>query len=99
MIYKFASERQFLKDSKKLRKSGQKNLYDKFKFVFSLILKQDLKTQKLLVKQYKDHPLEGKWKGYRELHVKDDFLVVYKVDHIKKCIFFVRADTHANIFD
>lgn len=99
MTYKFFAEKQFLKDSKKLKNNGQKKLYDKFKSVVALILTQDLKTQKLLVEKYKDHVLEGEWNGYRELHVKDDFLIVYKVDHTKRCIFFVRAGTHSNIFD
>ena len=28
--------------------------------------------------QYKNHPLKGKWKGYNELHVRDDLLLIYK---------------------
>jgi YafQ family addiction module toxin component len=32
----------------------------------------------------KDHPLKGKWKGYRECHLAPDVLLIYKQegDHI-----------------
>jgi mRNA interferase YafQ len=28
--------------------------------------------------QYKDHPLQGKWKGYRDLHVAPDWILIYQ---------------------
>lgn len=28
--------------------------------------------------QYRNHPLNGEWKGYNELHVRDDLLLIYK---------------------
>lgn len=29
-------------------------------------------------KQYRNHPLNGEWKGYNELHVRDDLLLIYR---------------------
>lgn len=28
---------------------------------------------------YRDHPLSGKWKGYRECHIEPDWLLVYRI--------------------
>ena len=27
-----------------------------------------------------DHPLKGNWKGYRECHIQNDLLLIYKLD-------------------
>lgn len=33
-----------------------------------------------LDEKYKDHQLKGKWKDYRECHIKPDLLLVYKIN-------------------
>lgn len=33
-----------------------------------------------LGEKYKDHQLKGKWKDYRECHIKPDLLLVYKIN-------------------
>lgn len=33
-----------------------------------------------LPEKYHDHPLSGKWKGYRECHIRPDWLLIYKAD-------------------
>ena len=30
--------------------------------------------------QYKDHPLTGDWKHFRDCHIEPDWVLVYKVD-------------------
>lgn len=45
---------------------------------------------------YKDHPLKGKWKPKRELHIEPDWLLVYELSD-KEC-FFARTGTHADLF-
>ena len=35
-----------------------------------------LLQQTSLEPQYRDHPLKGKWRGYRGLHVADDWVTV-----------------------
>ncbi|MCX5513362.1 type II toxin-antitoxin system mRNA interferase toxin, RelE/StbE family [Kaistia algarum] len=44
-----------------------------------------------------DHPLQG----HRECHVGGDFLLTYRFDYRTKpgVIVFVRAGTHADLFD
>ena len=30
--------------------------------------------------KYKDHPLKGKWNGFRDLHIEPDWVLVYYVE-------------------
>lgn len=30
--------------------------------------------------RYKDHALSGNWKGYRDLHIEPDWLLLYKLE-------------------
>ncbi len=49
----------------------------------------------------RDHPLKGKWSGYRACHVGGDFLLIYRVedsDGPAGTIYFTRAGTHAELF-
>ncbi|MBY0574995.1 MAG: type II toxin-antitoxin system YafQ family toxin [Gallionellaceae bacterium] len=45
---------------------------------------------------YKDHPLKGNWKHYRDLHIEPDWLLIYKTDDAN--VWLVRTGTHADIF-
>ena len=47
--------------------------------------------------ELKDHELKGDWKGYRELHVGGDFLLIYRVE--EKTIYFTRIGIHADLFE
>lgn len=51
---------------------------------------------KQLDKKFRDHPLVGQWKGYRELHLKPDWLLIYKVtdDELR----LARLGSHAELF-
>ena len=49
-----------------------------------------------LDKRLKDHALSGNWKGYRELHIKPDLLIVYKAT--EKELRLARLNSHSNIF-
>lgn len=46
--------------------------------------------------KYRDHPLIGVYNGYRECHIENDWLLIYKItDDI---IIFERTGTHADLF-
>ena len=51
--------------------------------------------------EWLDHPLGGEWKGHRECHIGGDFLLTYILDGGGKhgLIVFVRAGTHADLFE
>lgn len=57
-----------------------------------------LRQGKLLAPKYKDHALSGNYKGFRECHIKPDWLLVYAID--KDVLVLVLSDTgtHADIF-
>ena len=50
-----------------------------------------------LDRKQKDHPLKGEWVGYRECHLADDWLLVYRIRGDN--IFFARTGTHTDLFE
>jgi mRNA interferase YafQ len=67
----------------------------KLKDVIQLLL--DKKTN-ILQTQYKDHLLKGQWQGYRELHIENDWLLIYKIDSDNLILTLVRTGSHDNLF-
>lgn len=67
----------------------------KLKDVIQLIL--DRKVN-ILQTQYKDHFLRGQWQGYRELHIENDWLLIYKIDNDNLILTLVRTGSHDNLF-
>ena len=49
-----------------------------------------------LSKKFCDHPLKGEWRGYRELHLKTNWLLIYKVT--KNELRLARLGSHAQLF-
>lgn len=45
---------------------------------------------------YKDHPLKGNWKHYRDLHIEPDWLLIYRTDDTN--VWLARTGTHADLF-
>ena len=85
----------FLKDWENLAKSGKHDL-NVLKEVMLLLIANDAP----LSAEWKDHKLKGKYKNFRECHVKGDLLLVYKIyeNSHNDLIMFSRAGTHAEIF-
>ena len=57
-----------------------------------------LRQGKTLSLQYKDHALSGKFKGFRECHIKPDWLLVYAIDNDILVLVLSDTGTHADIF-
>ncbi len=56
-----------------------------------------LATDQPLAAKYRDHELNGDWKGYRECHVKPDLLLIYrKVDD--DMLRLARIGSHSALF-
>ncbi|CAM3738789.1 type II toxin-antitoxin system YafQ family toxin [Polaromonas hydrogenivorans] len=51
--------------------------------------------------EWRDHSLGGDWACHRECHIGGDFLLAYKLDESARhaLIVFVRAGTHADLFE
>jgi mRNA interferase YafQ len=50
-----------------------------------------------LPERYMDHPLKGNWKGYRDVHIEPDWLLLYRVAADE--LHLVRTGSHADLFD
>jgi mRNA interferase YafQ len=44
----------------------------------------------------RDHPLKGEWKGWRDLHIEPDWLLIYKADATS--VRLERTGTHSDLF-
>jgi len=45
---------------------------------------------------YGDHPLKGDWKGYRDLHLEPDWLLIYRI--VGDELPLTRTRSHADLF-
>lgn len=45
-----------------------------------------------------DHPLSGKWKGYRECHIEPNWLLVYRIHDDILVLALMSTGTHSDIF-
>ena len=91
MKYKLVYTKKFEKDIKSLKKQD-KDLTELFD-VIDVIAKGET-----LDKKYKDHKLVGNFNDYRECHIENDFLLVYKIEKDKLILILYRAGTHSEIF-
>ncbi|EGO9937606.1 TPA: type II toxin-antitoxin system YafQ family toxin [Enterococcus faecium] len=82
----------FKRDYKRMMKKH----YDETEFrkVINLLVKQE---QEVLRTKYKDYALQGNWKGFRELHIQSDWLLIYKIDGKKLILTLVRTGSHNKI--
>lgn len=46
--------------------------------------------------RYKDHPLGGEWKHYRDCHIEPDWLLIYKIEGDD--LYLVRTASHSDLF-
>lgn len=58
-----------------------------------------LANEKILPEQYKDHSLNGNYKGYRECHIAPDWLLVYKIENDILTLTLANTGTHSDLFN
>jgi mRNA interferase YafQ len=80
----------FKRDVRRAQKRGKD--MDKLKAALSLLIEQAP-----LPANYNDHPLRGDWRGFRDLHIEPDWLLLYRVDGDE--LQLARTGTHADLFD
>lgn len=81
---------QFRRDVKRAERRG-KDL-GKLRELLSLLL-----AGNELPASYKDHPLKGAWKGYRDAHIEPDWLLMYRIAGEE--LQLVRTGSHSDLFD
>ena len=57
-----------------------------------------LKNKQPLDEKYKDHVLIGNYKGYRECHLKPDWLLIYKIVEEDNFLIPTRTGSHSDLF-
>ncbi|HTC36056.1 MAG TPA: type II toxin-antitoxin system YafQ family toxin [Bryobacteraceae bacterium] len=80
---------QFRRDVKLARKRGKDMA--KLREVILLLLEGNP-----LPARFKDHPLSGEWKLYRDCHIEPDWLLLFKID--EDDLHLVRTGTHSDLF-
>lgn len=92
----FTRTKAFKKDWQRLTHSGRYNMND-LKSVMLMLIENSTP----LAKEWLDHPLTGQWINHRECHIGGDFLLIYKLDtnNGDEKVIFVRAGTHAELFE
>ena len=52
-----------------------------------------------LSEQYRDHPLKGNRKGYRDCHIQNDWVLIYKIDKGVLTLILSETGTHSDLLD
>jgi mRNA interferase YafQ len=86
----------FVKDWTRLTHSGRFDM-KRLKEAMQLLVANDLP----LGPEWLDHALAGEWADHRECHIGGDFLLIYRLQGsgANEQIIFVRAGTHADLFE
>ena len=83
--------RKFKKDQEKAKR--QRKDFAQLIEVISLLL-QD----KPLPAKYRERPLSGEWKGYRDCHVENDWVLIYQIDRQENTLLLQRLGSHSELF-
>lgn len=83
---------QFKKDFKRLIKQGID-----IQPLMEIIEK--LSREETLDEKFRDHALKGEWFGFRECHIKPDWLLIYFVDKGELILTLSRTGSHSDLFD
>jgi mRNA interferase YafQ len=57
-----------------------------------------LANKEELPAKFKDHELTGDYKGFRECHMRPDWLLVYRANDEELELFLFRTGTHSDLF-
>jgi mRNA interferase YafQ len=82
---------QFKRDLKLLIKRSLPKV--ELDFVVELLAREET-----LPEQYCDHKLSGKYSGFRECHIRPDWLLIYKIEQQILTLVLTRTGTHSDLF-
>jgi mRNA interferase YafQ len=49
--------------------------------------------------RYHDHPLQGDRRGYRDCHILNDWVLIYKIDKGALILILAETGTHSDILE
>ena len=90
-MYKIFPSNLFRKELKTMIKRG----YD-ISLMEEIVTK--LSNGEKLPEKNKDHELIGNFNGFRECHIKPDWLLIYKIIDEELVLYLTRTGTHADLF-
>ena len=82
---------QFKKDYKLAQKQGLD-----IKLLKDIVSK--LANGETLPEKHRDHNLTGNWLGFRECHIRPDWLLIYRIDEDVLTLTLSRTGTHSDLF-
>lgn len=91
MKYEIKFTNQFKKDVKLAKKQNKK--LEKLFNVINL-----LSNGEQLDLKYKDHELDGNFKGTRECHIEPDWLLIYEIQNDVLVLVLIRVGSHSDLF-
>lgn len=91
MTLKLVPTSQFKRDYKRMKKRGL-NMNE-----LQVVLDK-LCADKPLEERHRDHALVGRYIGFRECHIRPDWLLVYAIDKDKLILVASRTGTHSDLF-
>lgn len=47
----------------------------------------------------RDHALTGSWSGYRECHIRPDWLLIYRIENDELILTLTRTGSHSDLFE
>jgi len=86
-------EKAFKKDIARDKKSGHYNEED---FENLKIMISDLQNEQEIDEKFKRHPLKGTMKGFESIHIKGDWLLIFKVD--KEFLNLLMLGKHTQVY-
>lgn len=48
--------------------------------------------------RYRDHPLSGRYAGFRDCHIEPDWELLYRIEKNQLQLILVRMGTHSDLF-
>ena len=90
-IYRIQWTNQYKKDVKLAKKRNYK-----MEELYSVVSK--LANDVPLEEKYHDHALEGNWIGHRELHIRPDWLLIYRKKDGLLILELSRTGSHSDLF-
>lgn len=86
-------ERRFKKDVQRDRKSGK---YSQLDFEILKYIITTLQEEKIVDPIYKKHSLLGTSKGYEAIHIKSDWILIFKVE--KPFLILAMIGSHPQVY-
>ena len=63
------------------------------------IVLQTLLEERPLEEKHRDHALSGNYIGFRECHIRPDWLLIYTIDHGNLILTAARTGSHSDLLE